>query len=457
MPENLDLASVVIGAAAGLALASLFAWLVLRERMARVRAEHHALAGRAERAESQAAAHEETVREREALLRELGAARGRIAELGARLEGATAQAQERLGLLQNARESLKETFQALAGEILEDKSRRFTQQNATQLGSLLEPLREQLKEFRQNVADTYQKDTSERAVLRHEIETLRSLNERIGKEALDLTRALKGESRTQGAWGELVLERVLEASGLMRGREFDVQGVLAGEDGTRPRPDVIVHLPDGKDVVIDSKVALTAYERWCSAADEVERGPHLALHLQSLRRHATQLGERNYAGIDGLRTLDFVLMFVPVEAALVDAVRHDDTLYTYALSRNVAIVGPSTLLATLRTVSHLWRMEARNANAVEIAQKAGKLYDKFVGLVGDLDRIGTSIAQAQKSWDSARNKLTEGRGNLVRRVEELRQLGADTSKALPEAIRERALEAEAGAALPRPDDDAGSP
>ena len=285
-------------------------------------------------------------------------------------------------------------------------------------------MREQLGDFRKRVDEVYDKESRERQLLKVEIDSLKNLNQRISEDAINLTRALKGESRTQGAWGELVLERLLEASGLQKGREYEAQIGLRDEDGGRPRPDVIVHLPEGRDLIIDAKVSLTAYERYCSAVEDGERGAQMNAHVASMRTHVKQLSERRYSELPGMNSLEFVLMFVPVEAAFIEAAHHDDGLHEFALDKQVVIVTTSTLLATLRTVSTLWRFDDRNRNAFEIADRAGKLYDKFVGFVEDIEDARHKLDAARHALSSARSKLVSGRGNLVGSVEKLRELGA---------------------------------
>jgi len=334
---------------------------------------------------------------------------------------------------------LRESFQSLAQQILEERAQRLGEQSQQQIGGLIEPLREQLKEFRESFTATHAAEQRERGVLTAEIQSLKQLNERMSVDAINLTRALKGDSQAQGAWGELVLERVLQASGLQAGREYETQTHFTDDDGGRARPDVVVHLPDDKDLVIDAKVSLVAYERSVSAVDEAGRESALREHMASLRRHVDQLGGRNYSELPGLRTLDFVLMFVPVEAAFVEAIRRDETLYLYALERNVALVSPSTLLATLRTVAHLWKIERRNVNATEIAQKAGRLYDYFVALVGEIEAIGVQLEKAQKAQASAMRRITEGgKGSVVLQVQHLADLGAQALKKLPERLVQQA-------------------
>jgi DNA recombination protein RmuC len=358
--------------------------------------------------------------------------------LGTRLQEQNQAAQEKLALLERVRDEFTDKFKSLANDLLEEKSKKFTEQNQTNLGTLLTPLREQLGDFRKRVDEVYDKESRERQLLKVEIDSLKNLNQRISEDAINLTRALKGESRTQGAWGELVLERLLEASGLQKGREYEAQIGLRDEDGGRPRPDVIVHLPEGRDLIIDAKVSLTAYERYCSAAEDGERGAQMAAHVASMRTHVKQLSERRYSELPGMNSLEFVLMFVPVEAAFIEASHQDDGLHEFALDRQVVIVTTSTLLATLRTVSTLWRFDDRNRNAFEIADRAGKLYDKFVGFVEDIEDARHKLDAARHALSGARNKLVSGRGNLVGSVEKLRELGARVSKALPDAMVEHA-------------------
>jgi DNA recombination protein RmuC len=334
--------------------------------------------------------------------------------------------------------ALTEKFQLLSRQLLDQQSTKLAEHNQAHLGNLLNPLREQLGEFRKRVDEVYDKENKERGALQSEIAALKDLNQRISTDAVNLTRALTGDAQAQGAWGEMVLERVLEASGLQRGRGFETQVTLAGEDGGRPRPDVIVHLPEGRDIIVDAKVSLTAYERYCRAADDAERAAQLRTHLDSLRKHVKELADKRYADLPGVNSLEFVLMFVPVEAAYIEAVHHDDSLHAFALEKQVVIVTTSTLLATLRTVESLWRNADRNRNALEIADRAGKLYDKFHGFMADLEAARKSVDAAVKSLDAASGKLGTGPGNLVRQVEMLRELGAKASKALPADARERA-------------------
>lgn len=334
-------------------------------------------------------------------------------------------AADKLKLLEDAEQRLREAFQNLAGNIFDDRAQRFGEQSEKQVGGLLEPLKLQLKEFREAFTQTHASEQRERGMLASEIQNLKQLNQRIGEDALNLTRALKGDTRAQGAWGELVLERVLEASGLQAGREYSTQTSFSDAGGNRQRPDVIVHLPDDKDVVIDSKVSLIAWDRCVASADEAERAVVLAEHVASLRRHIDGLSGKDYRSLADLRTLDFVLMFVPVEAAFIEAVRADERLYLHALERNVCLVSPSTLLATLRTVAHLWRIERRNAKAEEIAQRAARLHDNFAMLVEELEAIGHQLDKAQRSHANALRRLTQGgKGSVLLQVQSMAEIAA---------------------------------
>lgn len=367
---------------------------------------------------------------------ELMKKREEISRLETSLREQRQQADEKLKLLAEARESLHDGFKNLANDIFESKQKEFKSQSKEQLSGVLDPLHERIKAFEKRVEDAYSVEAKERFSLQKEVKNLQDLNTRIAQDAVNLTNALKGESKTQGIWGEMVLERVLESSGLEKGREYEVQVSLKSEDGSRLQPDAIVRLPEGKDVVIDSKVSLSAYERFCSTDDEQERAEAVSAHIQSIRTHIKQLSAKDYQGLEGIRTLDYVLMFVPIESAFSLATQEDGELYTDALSRQIVIVTPSTLLATLRTIQNMWRVEQQNRNAEEIADRAGKLYDKFVNFVSDLELIGSRLESTQGAWDDAWNKLVGGRGNLVKRAEDMKALGAKVSKSLPQNLVE---------------------
>ena len=365
-----------------------------------------------------------------------------VSRLETRLQEEQSQHQEKLQLLENAREKMSMEFRNLANEILEKKGKDFTESNRENIENILKPLREKILQFEKKVEDTYDKESKERFSLAREIQNLQALNARISEDAVNLTNALKGENKTQGTWGEFVLERLLEQSGLRKGREYEIQVSLKSAEGTKQQPDVIVHLPENKDVIIDSKVSLTAYERYYSETDEALRAEALKQHIQSIRGHIRGLSDKNYQNLQGVRSLDFIMMFLPVEAAFALAVEHDQSLFTEAFERNIAVVGPTTLMATLRTIQNIWRYEDQNKHAMDIANRAGKLYDKFVGFTEDLEKIGTHLGQTQASYENAHKKLVSGHGNLVSNVEKLRILGAKASKTLPEHMLDESFDRE---------------
>ena len=358
------------------------------------------------------------------------------ARLRAVLESERRHAEEKLTLLADARQALGEQFENLANRIFEDKGEKLVQRSAASLDSLLKPLGERLKDFQVRVEETYDKESKQRFSLQSEIQKLVEANARMSADALNLTTALKGDSRTQGMWGELVLERVLEAAGLQKGREYDIQ---VGFDGGRSRPDVVIRLPEGKHVVVDSKVSLTAYQAYCSAADEPARKRELARHLDSVRAHVKGLAEKNYQSLYGIHTPDFVLMFVPLEPAFALASREKSELFEEAFGRNVMIVSPTTLVVALRTIASIWRYEYQNRNAQELVRQCTALYDKFVGFVADMEEVGQRLGAAQSSYDDAYGKLVSGKGNLVRQVERIRELGLKPSKTLPPHLTDAAI------------------
>ena len=355
----------------------------------------------------------------------------RVAELTARLDAERLQATEKLALLEAARSEFGHQFQLLANTILEEKSKKFTEQNQVNLGGILLPLQEKIKEFQTQVADTYDKDSKERLTLKNEIERLATLNGKISEDAINLTQALKGNNKTQGIWGEMVLETVLESSGLRRGEEYQVQNSFEREEGGLHRPDVIIHLPEQRHMIVDAKMSLVAYERYVSATNDEERAESLKQHLVSVRAHIKGLSDKNYQTLTGLKAPDFVMLFIAVEPAFMLAFSHDQSLFNDALAKNVLLVSPSTLLANLRTIAYIWRQEQQNRNAQEIAQQCAKLYDKFVGFVEDLDDVERKLGQTQKSFDDAKSKLSTGRGNLIRQAEQVKNLGVKPTKNLP--------------------------
>ena len=339
--------------------------------------------------------------------------------------------------LAKQQEQLRKDFEIMASKILDEKSEKFTLQNKENIKNILNPLQEKIQVFEKKVEDTQKESISMHSALKEQLLGLKDLNQQMSKEATNLTRALKGDSKMQGNWGELVLERVLEKSGLEKDREYFVQQSFKLDDGSRVLPDVVLHLPDNKRMIIDSKVSLTDYERLVNGED-IDKAMHLKAHVNSIKKHIDQLSEKNYQDLYDIESPDFVLMFIPIEPAFAIAVSDDNALYNKAFEKNIVIVTPSTLLATLRTIDSMWNNEKQQQNAIEIARQAGALYDKFEGLVSDLTGVGKKIDAAKSDYSSAMNKLVEGKGNLITSVEKLKKLGAKAKKSLPEAIIKRA-------------------
>ena len=363
-----------------------------------------------------------------------------IARLQTSLDLERKQFDEKLSLLNESREQLGAAFKNLANEIFEDKSKNFLEKNKDSLAAILSPLQEKITQFEKRVEETYDKESKERFSLAKEIKNLQELNNKISADAINLTNALKGDNKAQGSWGEFILESVLEKSGLVKGREYEVQASLEAEDGTKYQPDVIVHLPESRDLIIDAKVSLKAWDAFCSSDESPQREELLKEHLQSIRQHVKSLSAKDYQNLAGINSLDYVFLFMPIEAAYFTAIQNDPELSLYAFDRNIIFVGPTTLLTTLKTVQNLWRLAQQNLNAKEIAERAGALYDKFVAFVEDLDDVGTKIDASKKSFERAHNKLQSGRGNLIKRVETLKQLGAKTAKKHKSALLSSALE-----------------
>jgi len=424
-------------------LGALLAWLAGRAATERQRANATAAEASAA-AQAQAAA----IREQELsvarsageqLRAQLAAAQSEGAVLRITLDKEREAAADKLKLLQQTGEEMTLRFKQISQEILEDKSRRFTEQNQLNIEQILKPLREKIAGFESQVKQSYELETRDRVALKEQIAQLARLNQQVSAEANNLAGALRGQARTQGAWGELILERILELSGLEKGREYETQFATRDEAGQRYRPDVVVHLPGERDIIIDAKASLSAYARFSEAVDEAARELALAAHVASLRSHIRELGGKGYESLEGIRSLDFVLMFVPNEAAYIDAVRSAPGLYEEALTQNIGLVCPSTLLPTLRTVNNLWKVERQGRNAQQIAEEAGRLYDKFVGFEQDLSKLGNALNAAGKAYADARGKLLEGPGNVVRKIEMLKKMGAKASKQLPDALRNQAL------------------
>lgn len=339
--------------------------------------------------------------------------------------------------IEQLQEKFTKEFENLANRILDEKSLKFTEQNKTNLTNILSPLQEKIQLFEKKVEDTHKESIGHHSSLKEYISGLQQLNVKISQETLNLTKALKGDSKMQGNWGELILERVLEKSGLEKGREYDVQQSFINEDGQRIFPDVTINLPEGKKMIVDSKVSLVAYERFINEEDDLLRAAHLKEHVASIKRHVEQLGDKNYHTVLN-ESPDFVLLFIPIEPAFAIALAEDNTLYNKAFAKNVVIVTPTTLLATLRTIDSMWTNRKKQENAIEIARQASALYDKFVGVINDLLQVGRKISDSQKSYEDAMKKLSTGDGNIVRSIEKIRKLGLTTKKDLPDNLLERA-------------------
>ncbi|MBQ53418.1 MAG: DNA recombination protein RmuC [Pseudomonadaceae bacterium] len=372
--------------------------------------------------------------QQEAELRRLGAER---AALSAELREQQDSHQQRLQDLQGSRDELRAQFAELAGKIFDEREKRFAETSQQHLGQLLDPLKERIQAFEKRVEESYQTEARERFSLGKELERLQQLNQRLGDEATNLTRALQGQ-KTQGNWGELILERVLEHAGLEKGREYQTQVSLRSTEGERFQPDVLIYLPGDRQVVVDAKVSLTAYQQYVAAEDDATRQQALKQHVLSLRSHLKGLSLKDYQRLEGLHSLDFVLLFVPIEAAFAAALQADPGLFQEAFEQNIVVVSPTTLLATLRVTDGLWRQERQSQNAREIAERAGALYDKFYAFIVDLDEMGSRLQQLDKAYGAARNKLCEGRGNIISRVENLKLLGARASKSLSPELLEQA-------------------
>ncbi|MEO8515273.1 MAG: DNA recombination protein RmuC [Flavobacterium sp.] len=340
--------------------------------------------------------------------------------------------------VEQLQEKFTKEFENLANRILEEKTNKFTEQNKENLKNILTPLQDKIMTFEKKVEDTHKESIDYHAALRQQIVGLSEMNAQMSKETLNLTKALKGDSKMQGNWGELVLERVLEKSGLEKGREYEVQQSFTTEDGSRVFPDVVINLPDGKKMVVDSKVTLTAYERFINEEDEDLKAQYLKEHVIAIKRHVEQLGDKNYHDLYQIESPDFVLLFIPMEPAFALALNEDTTLYNKAFEKNIVIVTPSTLLATLRTIDSMWANQKQQENALEIARQAGALYDKFEGFVSDLIKIGKKMEEAKTEYGNAMNKLVDGKGNLITSVEKLKKMGAKAKKALPDNIINRA-------------------
>lgn len=352
----------------------------------------------------------------------------KISELKTRLEETLNSAHERQTILEQSEQRLTTQFENLANRIFEHSGKKIEQQNKQSLDFLLSPLKDQLEGFKKQVQDSFGQEAKERHTLTHEIRNLQQLNELMTKEAINLTNALKGNNKTQGNWGEFILSQILDNSGLRLGYEYETQVNLTNDDNQRLQPDVIVHLPQGGDVVIDSKVTLVAYERYFNGEDDVIKAKAMSDHLLAVRNHLKQLSQKDYHKLIGINSLDYILMFIPVEPAFLCAIDQDPSLINDALKNNIMIVSPTTLLVALRTIHNLWRFEYQNRNAELIADRASKLYDKVRGFIEDMENLGNCIDKAQQTFQSSMNKLSKGRGNVIGQIEKFRELGVEVKK-----------------------------
>lgn len=365
--------------------------------------------------------------------------REQIAQLSTNLESERTVANEKLELLKGARQDLADHFKSLAADILKDESRTFTEQNQTNIGNLLNPIKEKFGDFQTAVESLKSEGITSRTELKGQIEGLSRLNERLSQEASNLVNALKGSSKTQGDWGELLLEQLLEAAGLRKGQEYLTQETFSREDNKRARVDVILNLPEGRQLIIDSKVSLNDYDEYCSSEDDAARNSALKRHLASMRSHIKELSQREYQTLYGLNSIDFVIMFVPIEPAFMLAMSSEGKLWQEGWDKNVLLVSRTTLLFVLRTVAHLWRQEQQTRNVQEIVRRGGELYEKLVAFIADLSNVGKKLDAARESYDEAFKKLHTGRGSVIWRAEKLRDLGIKPAKSIPTTLVEAAL------------------
>jgi len=366
--------------------------------------------------------------------KELQSAHSELAELRTRAQADRENLRTQIALLGDAKTALSDQFKTLATEILEEKSKRFAEQNQHNLGTLLDPLRTQLSEFKGKVEEVYVKEGQERFALTEQVKQLMELNKTLSRDATNLTNALKGSAKTQGNWGELILEKVLEASGLEKGRVYHVQVSQRDAEGNLQQPDVVIDLPQDRKLVVDAKVSLVAYDRYASAGADDDRALAMRQHLDSVRAHIKGLSGKNYHALYGVKSLDMVVMFVPIEPAFMLAVNSDEALFMEAWQRNVLLVSPSTLLFVVRTIAHLWRQEAQTRNAQDIARRGAELYDKLAAFVADLQKVGSKLKDAQSAYDDAEKRLSTGKGNVIRQAQMLKELGVKSTKALPNAL-----------------------
>jgi DNA recombination protein RmuC len=409
------------------------AWALIRSRQEYSLMQAHALQLQ-EQLTQEHSLRNETERKYEMQRMDYHALERDYAVLHTRHEESARAFEEKIRLLDEAKLQMKAQFEHLATQIFDQKAKTFDEAHTKGLDLLLKPFREQIAQFATQSKEQFIHDAKERQSIKDEILRLKTLNERLSQDAINLTQALKGENKTQGNWGEIVLERILEESGLREGHEYETQNTYSDEEGKKFRPDVIVHLPQNKDIIIDSKVSLVAYDAFIRAENDEDRSHALKQHLLSIHAHIKGLSGKRYEQLSGVRTLDFVLLFMPIEGAFLLALEQDNTFFKTAYEQNIVVVSPSTLLVTLRTIEHIWRSEYQERNAKAIAESAEALYEKLVAFVEDMEKIGEQIGRTQKSYEGAMNKLSTGKGNLIRRVESMRKLGLKPKKLLPSSV-----------------------
>lgn len=438
MPSSIDLLFILGGCAAFFALLSLVLLIAKSRASSAAALNVLELSTRLEQCQLELAKTADDLDSTRADLSDSQERYGALRESEARLEERSREAlrgaQEKIELLRGAREQMKAEFSVLANRIFEEKSERMVQNNKTSLETTLGPLKTQLTDFKKKVEDVYDKESRERVSLQYELEHLKKLNTQMSEDALNLTRALKGDKKTQGNWGEVVLERILEQSGLRKGTEYEAQVALKAADGARRYPDVVIRLPDNKDVVVDAKMSLVDYEQHINADNDEDKARFLSRHVTAIGNHISSLSVKEYEKLEGIRSLDFVLMFVPIESAFIAAFDAEPDMFIKAYDKQVIVVGPTTLLVTLRTIQTIWRYEHQNRNAEKIAALAGGIFDQFSLIVESLDDVGRSLGKAQDSFDQAHKRLSTGKGNMVKRVQQLQDLGARTKKTMPASV-----------------------
>lgn len=422
-----------LAALAGAVLAALVVWLLERRRQANLALQWQEEKHQLREPLAQLPLLNEQLQAATRQQREVESRAHQLAAEKARLEERLAGQEEKLAFAEKSRELLKQEFENLSAKIFEQRSKQLQEQQHQGLDGVLKPFREQLHDFRRRVDQIHSDETRTQATLMEQLSQLRGLNQQMHEDAKNLTDALKGQVKTQGNWGEMILERVLESSGLTRGREYETQVAFKDESGQRRLPDAIVRLPENKDVVVDAKVSLLAYERLSSASSPEEREQALREHLASLRSHIKGLDIKDYSGLEGIQSLDFVLLFIPIEGAFMVAMEQDSSLYTDAFARNIVLVSPTTLLVTLRTIQNIWRYEYQNRNALDIADRAGKICDQVSLIDESLGDLGDKLNKAHNAWETTHSRLTQGRGNLLRQANQLMDLGAKARRALPRA------------------------